>query len=90
MFSVMRNKPSTIVVFKRSPNDSFIRKWHLTCPGNDVHAVAMPSDTIEKLDELIEDLVQNRLACLASTKVVALCVANVIGKENCAHCIGAN
>ena len=89
-FGVMLNKPSTTVVFERPPNDSFVRKWHLPCQGNVAHVVVMPSDTVEKLDEFIEDLVQNRLACFTGTKVVAPCVANAIGKENCAHCIGAN
>ena len=91
MFSVMLNKPSTIVVFKRSPNDSFIRKWHLTCPGNDAHAVAMPSETIEKLDELIEDLVQNRLACLETLKLLLMWLARrivliVLGPIKTAKC----
>ena len=72
MFSVMLNKPSTTVVFERPPNDSFVRKWHLPCQGNVAHAVVMPSDTIEKLDELIEDLVQNRLACLETLKLLLM------------------
>ena len=89
-FGAMLNELSTTVVFERPPNDSFVRKWQLACQGNVAHAIVMPSVTVNKLDAFVEDLVQNRSACLVGAQVVAPCVANAIGKENCAHCIGAN
>ena len=86
-FGVMLNELSSTVVFERPQDESFVRKWQLACQGNIAHAVVMPSVTVDKLDDFVEDLIRSRLRCFPDGKIIAPCIANEIGEENCACCI---
>lgn len=83
-FGVMLNELSSTVVFERPQEEAFVRKWQLACQGNIAHAVVMPSVTIEKLDDFVEDLIRSRLQCFPDGNVIVPCIADEVGKENCA------
>jgi histidine decarboxylase len=86
-FGVMLNELSSTVVFERPQEEAFVRKWQLACQGNIAHAVVMPSVTVAKLDDFVEDLIRSRSRCLADGNARVPCIASEIGEENCAHCI---
>ncbi|KAL2922163.1 Serine decarboxylase [Bienertia sinuspersici] len=82
--SVMLNELSNIVVFERPQDDEFIRHWQLACQGNIAHVVVMPNVTVEKLNSFVDDLVEKRSIWFKGGGNQPSCVANEIGKENCA------
>lgn len=83
-FGVMLNELSSTVVFERPQEEVFVRKWQLACQGDIAHAVVMPSVTIEKLDDFVEELIESRARCFKDGKVIAPCIAGCLGDENCA------
>eukprot|EP00250_Pteridium_aquilinum_P016102 c22943_g1_i1 orf=141-1838(+) len=83
-FGVMLNELSSTVVFERPQDEAFVRKWQLACQGGIAHAVVMPSVTIEKLDNFVDELIESRACYFKDGKVIAPCIADGIGEENCA------
>ncbi|XP_077240064.1 serine decarboxylase 1-like [Tasmannia lanceolata] len=79
----MLNELSSTVVFERPQDEEFIRRWQLACQGNIAHVVVMPNITIEKLDDFMNELVQNRSIWLKDRKIQTPCIAADLGKENC-------
>ena len=56
--SCFKNNLSNTVIFQK-PSFKLIKKWQLACTGNIAHVVVMPSVTKEKLDEFINDLIND-------------------------------
>lgn len=79
----MLNELSSTVVFERPQDEEFIRKWQLACQGNIAHVVVMPNITIDKLDDFLNEFVQNRDAWFQDGKLQPPCIASEVGKENC-------
>ncbi|KAK6938290.1 Pyridoxal phosphate-dependent decarboxylase [Dillenia turbinata] len=82
--SAMLNELSSTVVFERPLDEEFVRRWQLACQGNIAHVVVMPSVTIEKLDDFLEELIQKRATWYQDEKVRPPCLSAEIGVENCA------
>ncbi|KAM1135891.1 serine decarboxylase-like [Malus sylvestris] len=80
--SVMLNELSSTVVFERPKDEEFVRKWQLACQGNIAHVVVMPSVSIEKLDNFLNELVEKR-STWYDEKVQPPCLAADVGTENC-------
>lgn len=83
-FGVMLNELSSTVVFERPQEESFVRKWQLACQGQIAHAVVMPNVTVEKIDKFVDELIESREKCSVNGIIVAPCVADEVGAENCA------
>nr|XP_009420591.1 PREDICTED: serine decarboxylase 1-like [Musa acuminata subsp. malaccensis] len=81
----MLNPLSSTVVFERPKDEGFVRRWQLACEGNIAHVVVMPSVTIEKLDDFLDELVAGRSAWYRDRSRPSPCIAAEIGQENC-HC----
>ncbi|MED6196509.1 COMPASS (complex proteins associated with Set1p) component [Stylosanthes scabra] len=79
----MLNDLSSTVVFERPHDEDFVRKWQLACQGNIAHVVVMPSVTITKLDDFVEELVQNRALWFREGKSQPRCIASDVGINNC-------
>ncbi|URE47241.1 Pyridoxal-dependent decarboxylase conserved domain [Musa troglodytarum] len=79
----MLNPLSSTVVFERPKDERFVRRWQLACEGNIAHVVVMPSVTIEKLDEFLDELVAGRSAWYRDRSRPSPCIAAEIGQENC-------
>ncbi|CAL9098893.1 unnamed protein product [Musa textilis] len=79
----MLNPLSSTVVFERPKDEGFVRRWQLACEGNIAHVVVMPSVTIEKLDEFLDELVAGRSAWYRDRSRPSPCIAAEIGQENC-------
>ncbi len=56
--SCFKNNLSNTVIFQK-PSNQIIKKWQLACTGNIAHVVVMPSVNKEKLDEFINDLIND-------------------------------
>lgn len=80
----MLNELSSTVVFERPQDEEFIRQWQLACQGSIAHVVVMPSVSIEKLDDFLNDLIEKRKTWFQVGKVQPSCIAVDIGNENCA------
>lgn len=81
--SAMLNELSSTVVFERPKDEEFTRKWQLACQGNIAHVVVMPSVTIDKLDNFLNELAQHRAHWYQDGKEQTPCIATDIGKDNC-------
>jgi len=81
--SAMLNELSSTVVFERPIDEDFVRRWQLACQGNIAHVVVMPSVTIEKLDDFVNELVEKRSTWYQDEKVRPPCIAADIGSHNC-------
>ncbi|CAL9178228.1 unnamed protein product [Musa hybrid cultivar] len=79
----MLNQLSSTVVFERPKDEGFVRRWQLACEGNIAHVVVMPSVTIEKLDDFLDELVAGRSAWYRDRSRPSPCIAAEIGQENC-------
>ncbi|XP_057429878.1 serine decarboxylase 1 [Lotus japonicus] len=79
----MLNELSSTVVFERPHDEEFIRKWQLACKGNIAHVVVMPNITIEKLDDFLEELMQNRATWFQDGKYTPYCIASDVGEKDC-------
>ncbi|XP_064942496.1 serine decarboxylase 1-like [Musa acuminata AAA Group] len=79
----MLNPLSSTVVFERPKDEGFVRRWQLACEGNIAHVVVMPSVTIEKLDDFLDELVAGRSAWYRDRSCPSPCIAAEIGQENC-------
>ncbi|XP_064984456.1 serine decarboxylase 1-like [Musa acuminata AAA Group] len=79
----MLNPLSSTVVFERPKDEGFVRRWQLACEGNIAHVVVMPSVTIEKLDDFLDELVAGRSAWYRDRSRPSHCIAAEIGQENC-------
>uniref|UniRef100_A0A6N2LQJ0 Serine decarboxylase n=1 Tax=Salix viminalis TaxID=40686 RepID=A0A6N2LQJ0_SALVM len=82
--SSMLNELSSTVVFERPLDEEFVRRWQLSCQGNIAHVVVMPSVTIEKLDDFLNDLVGKRSTWYQDGEAQPPCIAADVGSENCA------
>ncbi|KAG5246038.1 hypothetical protein OIU76_001773 [Salix suchowensis] len=82
--SSMLNELSSTVVFERPLDEEFVRRWQLACQGNIAHVVVMPSVTIEKLDDFLNELVEKRSTWYQDGEVQPPCIAADVGSENCA------
>ncbi|KAJ7535894.1 hypothetical protein O6H91_12G050000 [Diphasiastrum complanatum] len=82
-FSALLNELSSTVVFERPQEEEFVRKWQLACQGKIAHAVVMPSVTVEKLDDFVEELIKSRARCFPDGQILVPCVADEVGGENC-------
>jgi len=80
----MLNELSSTVVFERPLDEEFVRRWQLACQGNIAHVVVMPSVTIEKLDDFLNELVDKRSIWYRDGGVQPPCIAADVGCENCA------
>jgi histidine decarboxylase len=56
------NQLSSTVTFERPLSLEFIKKWQLACEGTIAHVVVMPNVTTAKLDQFVEELVEQRAA----------------------------
>uniref|UniRef100_A0A6N2LW81 Serine decarboxylase n=1 Tax=Salix viminalis TaxID=40686 RepID=A0A6N2LW81_SALVM len=81
--SSMLNELSSTVVFERPLDEEFVRRWQLACQGNIAHVVVMPSVTIEKLDDFLNELVEKRSTWYQDGEVQPPCIAADVGSENC-------
>merc|ERR1712137_191768 len=81
--SAMLNELSSTVVFERPSDEEFIRRWQLACQENIAHVVVMPNVTIEKLDDFLKELVEQRSIWYHDGEAKPPCVAAEIGSENC-------
>ncbi|KAG0630132.1 hypothetical protein M758_1G156600 [Ceratodon purpureus] len=81
---VMLNELSSTVVFERPLNEAFILKWQLACQGKIAHAVVMPSVTVEKLDNFVEELIEVRKRAFPDGRVEIPCIVEEVGPLNCA------
>lgn len=81
--SAMLNELSSTVVFERPRNEEFVRRWQLACEGNMAHVVVMPSVTVEKLDDFVDELIEGRSLWYQEGKVQPPCLGGEIGSENC-------
>ncbi|KAJ8478526.1 hypothetical protein OPV22_022253 [Ensete ventricosum] len=79
----MLNPLSSTVVFERPEDEGFVRRWQLACEGSIAHVVVMPSVTIEKLDDFLDELVAGRSAWYRDRSRPSPCIAAEIGQENC-------
>lgn len=52
--------------------------------GKIAHAVVMPSVTVEKLDDFVEELIEVRNRAFPDGDVVVPCIVEEVGPENCA------
>lgn len=82
--SAMLNELSSTVVFERPRDEEFVRRWQLACQGNIAHVVVMPSVTIDKLDDFLNELIEKRSTWYEDEKVQPPCIAADVGSENCA------
>ncbi|KAJ6352604.1 hypothetical protein OIU76_001774 [Salix suchowensis] len=82
--SSMLNELSSTVVFERPLDEEFVRRWQLACQGNIAHVVVMPSVTIEKLDDFLNELVEKRSTWYQDGEAQPPCIAADVGSENCA------
>lgn len=81
--SGMLNELSSTVVFERPKDEEFVRKWQLACERNMSHVVVMPSVTVEKLDDFLDELVKARSIWYKDENVKPPCLAADIGSQNC-------
>lgn len=81
--SAMLNELSSTVVFERPRDEEFVRRWQLACERNMAHVVVMPSVTIEKLDDFVDELVQGRAVWYNDDEIQPPCLAQDLGSENC-------
>ncbi|KAH9757526.1 serine decarboxylase [Citrus sinensis] len=81
--SAMLNELSSTVVFERPQDEEFVRRWQLACQGNIAHVVVMPNVTIDKLDDFLNELIENRSTWYEDGKRQPPCIAADIGSENC-------
>ncbi|WOL11198.1 hypothetical protein Cni_G19960 [Canna indica] len=81
--SAMLNQLSSTVVFERPKDDEFVRRWQLACEGNIAHVVVMPSVSIEKLDEFVDELVEKRSNWYHELMNPSPCIAADIGQDKC-------
>ncbi|XP_016497241.2 serine decarboxylase [Nicotiana tabacum] len=81
--SAMLNELSSTVVFERPKDEEFVRKWQLACERNMSHVVVMPSVTVEKLDDFLDELVKARSIWYKDENVKPPCLAADIGSQNC-------
>ncbi|XP_047334481.1 serine decarboxylase-like [Impatiens glandulifera] len=81
--SVMLNELSSTVVFERPLEDDFVNRWQLACQGSMAHVVVMPSVTIEKLKEFLDELLKKRTDWYKDGGVQPSCLADDIGGANC-------
>lgn len=81
--SAMLNELSSTVVFERPRDEEFVRRWQLACERNMAHVIVMPSVTIDKLNNFLDELIQKRLNWYQDEKVQPPCLAEDIGKGNC-------
>lgn len=81
--SAMLNELSSTVVFERPQDEEFVRRWQLACQGNIAHVVVMPNVTIDKLDDFLNELIDNRSTWYEDGKRQPPCIAADIGSENC-------
>lgn len=81
--SAMLNELSSTVVFERPRDEEFVRRWQLACERNMAHVVVMPSVTIEKLDDFVDELVQGRAVWYKDDEIQPPCLAQDLGSENC-------
>ncbi|XBI68903.1 hypothetical protein VPH35_048048 [Triticum aestivum] len=87
--SASLNELSSMVVFERPQDETFVHKWQLACESSIAHVVVMPNmkeicprGNNKKLDDFVEELVARR--AWHERKVFdILCVAKDIGQENC-------
>ncbi|XP_058108141.1 serine decarboxylase 1-like [Magnolia sinica] len=80
----MLNELSSTVVFERPRDEEFIRRWQLACQGNIAHVVVMPNINVDKLDDFMDELIKKRSSWFQDGKIQTPCIADEIGKENCA------
>lgn len=73
----MLNPLSTTVLFERPYDETFVRKWQLSCEGNVAHVVVMQNVSINMLDRFMNGLITVR------GDRAPRCVADGIGPENC-------
>lgn len=52
--------------------------------GKIAHAIVMPSVTVEKLDNFVEELIEVRKRAFPDGNVVVPCIVEEVGPENCA------
>ncbi|XP_049385768.1 serine decarboxylase-like [Solanum stenotomum] len=81
--SAMLNELSSTVVFERPKDEEFVRKWQLACERNMAHVVVMPSVTVDKLDNFLDELVEARSIWYKDEDVKPPCLASDIGSKNC-------
>lgn len=81
--SAMLNELSSTVVFERPKDEEFVRKWQLACERNMAHVVVMPSVTVVKLDNFLDELVEGRSIWYKDENVKPPCLASDIGSKNC-------
>ncbi|KAJ6287700.1 hypothetical protein OIU78_000007, partial [Salix suchowensis] len=77
--SSMLNELSSTVVFERPLDEEFVRRWQLACQGNIAHVVVMPSVTIEKLDDFLNELVEKRSTWYQDGEAQPPCIAADVG-----------
>lgn len=81
--SAMLNELSSTVVFERPHDEEFVRRWQLACEGHMAHAIVMPSVSVEKLDNFLDELIQGRSTWYKDEKTQPPCLAADIGSANC-------
>lgn len=81
--SAMLNELSSTVVFERPLDVQFVLRWQLACERNMAHVVVMPSVTIEKLDDFLDELIEGRAIWYKDEKIQSPCLAEDLGSENC-------
>jgi len=74
---------SSTVVFERPKDEEFVRKWQLACERNMAHVVVMPSVTVDKLDNFLDELVEARSIWYKDEDFKPPCLASDIGSKNC-------